>query len=91
MTNLLGEAAATVDERMQAYGPPGRNHAATAAMWATYLQRRYGVVVPVDGYDVCWLNILQKASRDANDRGRDNLLDTAGYALNADMVAGAEG
>lgn len=84
--NLLLEADQTVAQRLEAYGSPRQNHEATASMWRTYLQRRYGVVVPIDGYDVCWLNILQKASRDANRRGHDNLLDTAGYARNAELV-----
>jgi len=43
-------------------------------------------ILTLDARDVCWLNILQKASRDANLRKRDNLTDTAGYARNAEMV-----
>lgn len=43
-------------------------------------------LLTLDGRDVCMLNILQKASRDANLRVRDNLVDIAGYARNAEMV-----
>jgi hypothetical protein len=47
-------------------------------------------VCKLDARDVCWLNIVQKASRDANARTRDNLVDTAGYAENADRVTRRE-
>ena len=43
-------------------------------------------LVALGARDVCWLNILQKASRDANRPHRDNLVDCAGYARNAEMV-----
>lgn len=36
--------------------------------------------------EVCWLNVLQKCSRDANAHGRDNLVDAAGYLRNAEMA-----
>jgi len=84
---ILDEAAALVDgARNEAYGHPLDNHAATAAMFAIYLERKYGVSVPLDADDTCWFNILQKCSRDANLPRRDNLTDVAGYAHNIELV-----
>lgn len=87
---MLEEAARIVDgDRNDAYGDPAGNHGTTAAMWTAYLRRR-GILAPdaaVDAYDVCWLNVLQKASRDAHDRRRDSLVDTAGYVRNAELVS----
>ena len=88
--SLLDEAKDIVTgARARDYGPPDENYAATAAMWTAYLHRRFdsqddpdfGVL---DARDICWLNILQKASRDAYARRRDNLVDAAGFAENAD-------
>lgn len=88
--NVLEEAAAIVDgDRNAAYGDPAGNHGTTAAMWTAYLRRR-GLLAPdaaVDAHDVCLLNILQKCSRDAFDRRRDSLVDIAGYARNAELIA----
>ena len=75
---LLDEAAQIVKDRGQFYGPPGENHERTAAMWSAYLD------VPISAVDVCALNILQKMSREANCHKRDNFLDVAGFAANAD-------
>lgn len=87
--NVLDEANGLVNGvRQEKYGHPSANHGATAEMWTTYLERR-GLLAEravLDGHDVCILNILQKASRDANVRQRDNLVDIAGFALNAEMV-----
>lgn len=79
--SVLQEAAAIVDgPRRESYGTPFDNHSRTAAMWSAYLGRR------VTAHDVCMLNILQKASRDAHRPTRDNLVDIAGYARNAELV-----
>jgi hypothetical protein len=88
--NVLEEALRlTANDRQSTYGHPRENHACTAALYQAYLERK-GVVFPagvkMDAIDVCWLNILQKASRDAFCRKRDNYVDTAGYARNAEMV-----
>lgn len=72
------------------YGHPLDNHGCTAALWAAYLERRFRLApgtLPLTARDVCWLNIFQKGSRDANAPKRDNLTDTAGYAENAHMAA----
>jgi hypothetical protein len=81
-------------DRQRDYGRPRDNHGCTAALWSAYLLRRFeakqtipnSAPLTLDARDVCWLNILQKASRDANRRKDDNLTDTVGYALNAAMV-----
>lgn len=91
-TNILKTAdEITSRARNKAYGSPAANHGATAALYATYLERRHGVALPLDARDVCMLNILQKVSRDANAPGVDNLVDIAGYARNAQMIEQKEG
>lgn len=95
--NVLLEAQhITAGDRQRYYGHPLDNHGATAALWTAYLRRRrmlpHGTAL--SARDVCMLNVLQKVSRDANRQHRDNLVDIAGYARNAEMVderAEAEG
>lgn len=95
--SVLDEAAVLVHgDRQQAYGHPRENHACTAALWNAWIERRYNALHDRDGSvdigslldarAVCWLNILQKASRDAHSPSRDSLVDTAGFARNAEMV-----
>lgn len=87
--DIAHEAANVVDERMADYGHPSENHACTAHMWNAYLRRRFeGTGFRLDARDVCLLNVLQKISRDAHTRKRDNLVDVIGFAINADMVDG---
>ena len=74
---------------MVAYGPPELNHGCTAELWRAYIKRRFGVDLELDGQDVCWLNTLQKISREANMRQRDNLVDVIGYALNVELIQAA--
>jgi hypothetical protein len=84
---VLEEAQKIVDgERNHSYGHPKDNHGCTSVLWSAYINRKCGVAIQLDARDVCWLNILQKASRDANMPKRDNLLDTCGYARNAEMA-----
>lgn len=96
LRTVLDEAAAiTSGARRSHYGHPQDNHGCTAALYTAYLRRR-GLLAPdgkysmggpeVDAHDVCILNMLQKISRDANLRTRDNLVDIAGYARNAEML-----
>lgn len=85
--SVLSEAARLVDgDRQTAYGHPRDNHRCTAELWNAYIKRRYHVIVQLDAYDVCMLNILQKMSRLAHTRQRDGLVDIAGFARNAEMV-----
>lgn len=84
---LLEEADSIVNgDRAKAYGHPADNHRCTAALWAAFLNRKYGAGLELTAEDVCWLNILQKVSREANLPKKDNVLDVVGYALNVDMI-----
>lgn len=83
--SILAEAEAIVHgDRRASYGTPIDNHSRTAALWSAYLG------IPVTARQVCMLNILQKISRDAFSAKRDNLVDIAGYAENANLCAAAE-
>ncbi len=75
-----------VQERGADYGHPLDNHTATAEMVAVYLERKHGVWLPLDAEDVCWFNVLQKISREANRAKHDNRLDIAGYVENVEMI-----
>lgn len=73
--------------RQSDYGHPLDNHSATAAVWSTWLTQRCGVSVGLTAEDVCWLNVLQKAVREANATKRDNAVDACGYLRNVEMIA----
>lgn len=90
MDSVLEEARKAVSiERNAAYGSPEVNHERTAEAWAWYISRKCvettegGFRVNITGRDVCWLNVLQKLSRDIHGVGRDNAVDVIGYAANA--------
>lgn len=79
--SLLLDALDIVSHARRAtYGTPKDNHARTAALWSAYLG------CPITPRQVCLLNALQKISRDAHAPKRDNLVDLAGYAANADLL-----
>lgn len=87
---ILEEAAEiTSVDRNKTYGPPLDNHSRTAALIAAYLSGVNGR--EIDFRDTCWLNVLQKASRDVFHRQRDNLVDAAGYLRNIEMAENDEG
>lgn len=87
---ILEEAAEiTSVDRNKTYGPPRDNHSRTAALIAAYLSGVNGR--EIDFRDTCWLNVLQKASRDVFHRQRDNLVDAAGYLRNVEMAENDEG
>lgn len=85
-SSIAFEASDIVEERGRDYGPPSENHSCTARMWSSYLERRYGWSPKLDAEDVCWLNVLQKISRQAHVRKRDNKVDVIGFVINADML-----
>jgi hypothetical protein len=72
-------------DRQKDYGHPKANHTCTAQMWSAWLSRKYDIPIVVDTEDVCWMNILQKASRQANKSKDDNAVDVVGYVLNDAM------
>ena len=83
-------AATTADDitqnaRRSAYGPPGENHGRTATLWSAYLHSR-GYPRALSPEDVCWLNILQKISRDMHSPQPDNLVDAHGYLNNIEEL-----
>lgn len=85
--SILAEAAhITSNSRRDAYGPPSLNHSRTATLWSAYLSLKLDAPVEVSARDVCFLNMLQKMSRDIHAPKRDNLVDIAGYAENADRI-----
>lgn len=82
MKTLLEDAINIVaGSRHEAYGNPADNHARTAAMWSAFLG------IEITGRQVCFMNILQKCSREAHWSQRDNALDAAGYAANAEACS----
>lgn len=86
--SVAQRAEVIVEARESKYGHPADNHACTAAMWNAYLYRRYGTALGLDARDVCWLNVLQKISRDAHTRQDDNLLDVVGFVINIERAEG---
>ena len=79
--DILDEAARiTRGARPEKYGPPKENHSRTATYWSTYLG------IKLSARQVCMMNILQKISRDGHSPERDNLVDIAGWAQNADNL-----
>jgi len=86
MTILEEAAEITTGERNADYGPPEKNHASTAYYWRGWIRDKYGVEIPFDIDDVCMMDSLQKISRQAHKRKRDNLVDICGYLRNIEMA-----
>jgi hypothetical protein len=84
----LDRAFGAVEDRMRAYGPPSVNHERTALLWKTYLRARYGIVFPLDAEAVCWMNVLQKMSREIHSKTEDGLVDVAGFTRNIEIIRG---
>lgn len=83
---ILQEAARIVHgARRDFYGHPIDNHGCTAELWAAWLNRRFGHRLPLEAEDVCHLLILQKESREAHQKKRDNIVDICGYAANVEL------
>ena len=75
----------TQNARRDAYGPPDVNHGRTATLWSAYLHSR-GYPRALSTEDVCWLNVLQKISRQVHAHSDDNLTDIVGYVLNIEEI-----
>ena len=87
--NVLQEADKLVNgQRDIAYGLPHLNWGDTAEMMTAYLHGRKLLDRDkhLDAHDGAMLMILVKASREANRRSRDNLVDIAGYANVAERI-----
>lgn len=73
-------------ERGESYGPPQVNHERTAILWTAYLEAKYGTLIgempALSTADVCYMNILQKMSRDMHAPKEDNIVDQVGYLIN---------
>jgi len=80
------ETRELVEERMVSYGPPVVNHDRTAMLWRAYISAKYGIEVPLDAEDVCWLNVQQKISREMHGANHDGPVDVKGYAENVELV-----
>ncbi len=82
---------AVLGSRQHDYGPPHENHERTANLWTIYLRSVLRNKISLSARDVCMLNVLQKVSRDAHRPVRDNLVDIAGYAENANLCEVKDG
>ena len=90
MSTILEEAAAiTSGDRQKTYGDPATNHSRTARLWNAWLAVR-GFDVDLTPEDVCWLNVLQKMSRQAHLPKRDNLVDVVGYTENITRMSSGQ-
>ncbi|MFO8012526.1 MAG: DUF4406 domain-containing protein [Phycisphaerae bacterium] len=80
----------TAGARHSDYGPPSEDFARTAALWTAILARRLRDGEAVTAMDVPLCMIALKLARQVHRHKRDNLVDIAGYARTAAMVAGEE-
>ena len=80
----------TASDRQEDYGHPSQDFARTARMWTGILSAKLREGVEVSAMDVPLCMIAVKLARQAHRHKRDNLVDIAGYARTAAMVAGGE-
>jgi hypothetical protein len=80
--DLLDKAKAAVcGPRRAVYGDPEHDLQTTGDLWATWLNRRYGLQLKLTGSDVSTMMILLKTARLANTPDHeDSWTDAAGYA-----------
>jgi len=87
--SVLAEAAhVTSGARQNDYGHPRDDFARTAAMWNGVLAAK--LRAPITAMDIPLCMIAVKLAREAHRHKRDNLVDIAGYARTAAMIAGDE-
>ena len=88
---VLAEAIRITDGARQAdYGHPRDDFARTALMWTGILASKLREGTEVTAADVPLCMIAVKLARQSHRHKRDNLVDIAGYARTAAMVAGEE-
>lgn len=88
---VLDEAARlTSSERQGDYGDPSDDFYRTALMWTAILDGKLREDAEVEAADVPLCMIAVKLARQSHSHKRDNLVDIAGYARTAAMVAGEE-
>ena len=89
--SILDEAKGlTAGSRQADYGHPRDDFARTAAMWNGILAAKLREGAAITATDVPLCLIAVKLARQAHRHKRDNLVDIAGYARTAAMVAGEE-
>ena len=89
--SVLQEAQrGTQGARHSDYGHPADDFARTARMWTGILATKLREGEQVTAMDVPLCMIAVKVARQAHRHKRDNLVDVAGYARTAAMVAGEE-
>jgi len=82
---LIDAHALVGGEREDQYGAPLDCHTSIAEMWAAWLRRKPGLEsIKLTAEDVCWMQVLVKAAREAHAHKRDNLIDAIGYLENAE-------
>jgi len=88
---ILNEAARlTAGTRHSDYGHPRDDFARTAQMWTGILAEKLRPRCEITAMDVPLCMIAVKLARQAHRHKRDNLVDVAGYARTAAMIAGEE-
>jgi hypothetical protein len=80
----------TAADRQEDYGHPSQDFARTAQMWTGILAPRLREGERIIPMDVPLCMIAVKLARQAHRHKRDNLVDIAGYARTAAMIAGDE-
>lgn len=89
--SVLSEAQRlTSGARQSSYGHPREDFARTALMWTGILRSKLREGEAVGPGDVPLCMIAVKLARQTHHHKRDNLVDIAGYARTAAMVAGDE-
>lgn len=89
--SILDEAKRiTAGTRQNDYGHPRDDFARTATMWTGILTSKLRPGAEISAIDVPLCMIAVKLARQVHRHKRDNLVDIAGYARTAAMIAGDE-